>query len=48
MNKLHETMDNLATNIPKIMVVDDDFSVRNLVHRFLSRKYKTEAAADGK
>ena len=41
-------MDNIATNIPKIMVVDDDFSVRNLVHRFLSRKYKTEAAADGK
>lgn len=36
-----------ATN-PKILVVDDDFSVRNLIYRFLSRKYQIESAADGK
>lgn len=41
-------MDKQNTNIPKIMIVDDDFSVRNLVHRFLSRKYQIEPAADGK
>lgn len=41
-------MDKLATNIPKIMIVDDDFSVRNLVYRFLSRKYQIESASDGK
>jgi two-component system, OmpR family, alkaline phosphatase synthesis response regulator PhoP len=36
-----------ATN-PKILVVDDDFGVRNLIYRFLSRKYQIESAADGK
>ncbi|MBE9201318.1 MULTISPECIES: response regulator transcription factor [unclassified Nodularia (in: cyanobacteria)] len=36
-----------ATN-PKILVVDDDFGIRNLIHRFLSRKYHIESAADGK
>ncbi|YAF97241.1 MAG: response regulator transcription factor [Nodularia sp. CChRGM 3473] len=36
-----------ATN-PKILVVDDDFGIRNLIHRFLSRKYQIESAADGK
>ncbi|MBG1265561.1 response regulator transcription factor [Nostoc sp. WHI] len=33
---------------PKILIVDDDFGVRNLVYRFLSRKYQIESAADGK
>ncbi|MTJ52598.1 response regulator transcription factor [Anabaena sp. UHCC 0253] len=41
-------MDNLPTTNPKILVVDDDFSVRNLIQRFLSRKYQIESAADGK
>jgi DNA-binding response OmpR family regulator len=41
-------MDKPSTNIPKIMIVDDDFSVRNLVDRFLSRKYQIESASDGK
>ena len=41
-------MDTLPTTIPKILVVDDDFSVRNLVYRFLGRKYQIESAADGK
>ncbi|WP_353931963.1 response regulator transcription factor [Okeanomitos corallinicola TIOX110] len=41
-------MDKLTTDIPKIMIVDDDFSVRNLVNRFLSRKYQIESASDGK
>ncbi|TVP60569.1 MAG: DNA-binding response regulator [Nodularia sp. (in: Bacteria)] len=36
-----------ATN-PKILVVDDDFGIRNLIYRFLSRKYQIELAADGK
>ncbi|MBE9006594.1 response regulator transcription factor [Fortiea sp. LEGE XX443] len=36
-----------ATN-PKILVVDDDFGVRNLIYRFLCRKYQIESAADGK
>ncbi|BAY22377.1 two component transcriptional regulator, winged helix family protein [Calothrix sp. NIES-2100] len=36
-----------ATN-PKILVVDDDYGVRNLIYRFLSRKYHIESAADGK
>jgi DNA-binding response OmpR family regulator len=42
-------MDNtIPTPTPKILIVDDDFSVRNLVYRFLSRKYQVESAADGK
>jgi len=42
-------MDNtLPAPIHKILIVDDDFSVRNLVYRFLSRKYHIESAADGK
>jgi DNA-binding response OmpR family regulator len=42
-------MDNtLPSPIHKILIVDDDFSVRNLVYRFLSRKYQIESAADGK
>src|SRR5689334_5157473 len=36
-----------ATN-PKILVVDDDFGVRNLIYRYLGRKYQIESAADGK
>jgi two-component system, OmpR family, alkaline phosphatase synthesis response regulator PhoP len=36
-----------ATN-PKILIVDDDHGVRNLIYRFLSRKYHIESAADGK
>lgn len=38
----------ITATTPKILIVDDDFGVRNLVHRFLSRKYQIEAAADGK
>ncbi|HLO88575.1 MAG TPA: response regulator transcription factor [Nostocaceae cyanobacterium] len=33
---------------PKVMIVDDDFSVRNLIYRYLNRKYEIESAADGK
>ncbi|MCM0589267.1 MAG: response regulator transcription factor [Gloeotrichia echinulata IR180] len=33
---------------PKILIVDDDFGVRNLIYRFLSRKYQIESAPDGK
>ncbi|AFY35780.1 response regulator transcription factor [Calothrix sp. PCC 7507] len=36
-----------ATN-PKILVVDDDHGVRNLIYRFLGRKYQIESASDGK
>ena len=32
---------------PKILVVDDDSSIRNLVHRFLNQKYQVDSAADG-
>lgn len=38
----------LTGSNPKILVVDDDFGVRNLIYRFLSRKYQIESAADGK
>ncbi|MHC5596185.1 MAG: response regulator transcription factor [Nostoc sp.] len=37
-----------TTPTPKILIVDDDFGVRNLVYRFLSRKYQIESAGDGK
>ncbi|MCY7381520.1 MAG: response regulator transcription factor [Microcoleus sp. CAN_BIN18] len=32
---------------PKILVVDDDSPIRNLVHRFLNQKYQVNSAADG-
>jgi two-component system alkaline phosphatase synthesis response regulator PhoP len=32
---------------PKILVVDDDPSIRNLVHRFLTQKYQVDSAGDG-
>ncbi|AFY49332.1 response regulator with CheY-like receiver domain and winged-helix DNA-binding domain [Nostoc sp. PCC 7524] len=38
----------LPASNPKILVVDDDFGVRNLMYRFLSRKYQIESAPDGK
>lgn len=31
----------------KILVVDDDSAIRNLVHRFLNQKYQVDSAADG-
>jgi two-component system alkaline phosphatase synthesis response regulator PhoP len=31
----------------KILVVDDDPAIRNLVHRFLNQKYQVDSAADG-
>ena len=34
--------------LPKILVVDDDPAVRNLIQRFLSKQYQMESAADGK
>jgi len=41
-------MDTLSTTKSKILIVDDDASVRNLIQRFLSRKYEIESAVDGK
>ncbi|WP_204102323.1 MULTISPECIES: response regulator transcription factor [Spirulina sp. CCY15215] len=39
----------MATDSAKILVVDDDPAIRNLVERFLSqKKYQVESAADGK
>ena len=32
---------------PKILVVDDDPAIRNLVYRFLNQKYQVDSAADG-
>ncbi|MEG4989174.1 response regulator transcription factor [Microcoleus sp. BR0-C5] len=32
---------------PKILVVDDDPSIRTLVHRFLNQKYQVDSAEDG-
>ncbi len=32
---------------PKILVVDDDPAIRNLVHRFLNQKYQVDSAANG-
>jgi len=32
---------------PKIIVVDDDPAIRNLVHRFFNQKYQVDLAADG-
>src|SRR4028118_206004 len=32
---------------PKILVVDDDPAIRNLVHRFLNQKYQVDSVADG-
>ncbi len=31
----------------KILVVDDDPAIRNLVHRFLNQKYQVDSAAEG-
>ena len=33
--------------VPKIIVVDDDPAIRNLVHRFFNQKYQVDSAADG-
>ena len=33
---------------PKILVVEDDPPIRNLIHRFLNQKYQVDSAADGK
>ncbi len=38
-------MNSLTT--PKILVVEDDFAVRNLIHRYLKKKYQVESVADG-
>ena len=37
----------ITDTIPKILVVDDDPSIRTLVHRFLTQKYQVDSAADG-
>jgi DNA-binding response OmpR family regulator len=37
----------IPATVPKILVVDDDFTVRNLIHRFLSQKYQIESAGSG-
>lgn len=36
-----------ANTVPKILVVDDDPPIRNLIHRFLNQKYQVHSAADG-
>lgn len=36
-----------ANTVPKILVVDDDPPIRNLIHRFLNQKYEVHSAADG-
>jgi DNA-binding response OmpR family regulator len=36
-----------ADTAPKILVVDDDPAIRNLVHCFLNQKYQIDSAADG-
>lgn len=38
----------MTTDTAKILIVDDDSAIRNLLLRFLSRKYQVESAADGK
>ena len=37
----------MSYTTPKLLVVDDDPAVRNLVHRFLNQKYQINSAADG-
>lgn len=37
----------VSANTSKILVVEDDCNVRTLVHRFLSRKYQIQSAANG-
>lgn len=37
----------LANPPAKILVVDDEPSIRNLIHRFLSKDYQMESAEDG-
>jgi len=31
----------------KIIIVDDDPAIRNLIHRFLNQKYQVDSAANG-
>ncbi len=38
----------MSTAATKILVVDDDPSVRNLIQRFLKQSYQVESAEDGK
>jgi two-component system, OmpR family, response regulator len=45
----HLTGEVVAMALAKILVVDDDPAVRNLIHRFLSKQdYQMESASDGK
>lgn len=45
----HLSGEVVAMALAKILVVDDDPAVRNLIHRFLSKQnYQMESAADGK
>jgi len=37
----------IVDTAPKILVVDDDPAIRNLIHRFLNQKYQVDSAADG-
>jgi len=37
----------ITDTAPKIIVVDDDPAIRNLVPRFLNQKYQVDSAADG-
>ncbi|WP_333327431.1 response regulator transcription factor [Microcoleus sp. POL10_C6] len=37
----------ITDNTAKILVVDDDPSIRNLIHRFLNHKYQVYSAVDG-
>ncbi|MBD2663808.1 two component transcriptional regulator, winged helix family [Richelia sinica FACHB-800] len=39
---------DVMNNNHKILVVDDDYSICNLICRFLGRKYQVESALDGK
>lgn len=38
----------MTSTTPKILVIDDDVAIRNLIHRFLSlQSYRLESVADG-
>jgi DNA-binding response OmpR family regulator len=39
---------SLAKTPAKILIVDDEPAIRNLIHRFLSKDYQMESAEDGK